>query len=149
MVGGRYGALLALTVWIGLALGALVMVPALFRSVERPQAHEMAAPMLARADRVLLGALALLIVALSVLSAAGHVWPSSPLLGALAVMAGLRLIGSFSVGPAARALRSRVHDANAPASIEERRAFERLHGTSLLLLALEVGLGCYALFVIS
>jgi hypothetical protein len=149
VVGGRYGALLALTVWIGLALGALIMVPALFRSLERPQAHEMAAPMLARADRVLLGALALLIVSLGVLSSAGHAWPPSHLLGTLAVMAGLRLIGSFAVGPAARALRTRVHDANAPASNDERRAFERLHATSLLLLALEVGLGCYALFVIS
>ena len=42
-----------------------------------------------------------------------------------------------------------MHDANAPASNEERRAFERLHGTSLLLLAIEVGLGCYALFILS
>jgi len=109
----------------------------------------MAAPMLARADRVLLGALGLLIVALGVLSIAGQTLPPGHLLAALAVMAGLRLIGSFAVGPAARALRSRVHDANAPASNEERRAFERLHWTSLSLLALEVGLGCYALFVIS
>jgi len=136
-------------VWVGLALGALVMVPALYRSLERPQAHEMAAPMLARADRVLLGALALLIVALGVLSAAGQAWPSGHLLAALAAMTGLRLIASFAVGPAARAMRGRMHDANAPASNEERRAFERLHGTSLLLLAIEVGLGCYALFILS
>ena len=149
MVGGRFASLLALTLWIGLAVGALVMVPVLYRSLQRPQAHEMAAPMLARADRVLLGALLLLIVGLGVLSAVGREWPSAHLLGALAVMTGLRLIGSFAVGPAARALRGRVNDANAPASDAERRAFERLHSTSLLLLALEVGLGCYALFIIS
>jgi hypothetical protein len=149
VVGGRYLALLALTVWVGLALGALVMVPALFRSLERPQAHEMAAPMLARADRVLLGAMALLMVGLALLSTTTRVMPSGQILVALAAMTGLRLIGSFAVGKAARAMRSRVNDANAPASPDERRAFERLHTTSLLLLALEVGLGCYALFILS
>ena len=149
MVGGRYGALLALTVWIGLALGALVMVPALYRSLERPQAHEMAAPMLERADRVLLGAMVVAIAGLAVLSTSTRVMPSGQLLVALAVMTGLRLIGSFVVGPAGRAMRTRVNDANAPASPDERRAFERLHTTSLLLLALEVALGCYALFVLS
>ena len=149
MIGGRYGALLGLTVWIGLALGALIMVPALFRSVERPQAHEMAAPMLARADRVLLGALVLLVVSLGVLAGVARAMPSGHLLVALAVMTGLRLIGSFAVGPAARAMRSRVHDANAPASNDERQAFERLHATSLLLLAIEAALGCYALFTLS
>jgi hypothetical protein len=149
VVGGRYLALLALTVWVGLALGALVMVPALFQSLQRPQAHEMAAPMLVRADRVLLGAMALLIVGLSVLSTTTQVMPPAHLLVALAVMTGLRLIGSLAVGPAARAMRSRVNDALAPASPDERRAFERLHTTSLLLLALEVGLGCYALFILS
>jgi hypothetical protein len=130
-------------------LGALVMVPALFRSVERPQAHEMAAPMLARVDRVLLGALVLLIGSLGVLAAVARATPSVHLLVALAVMTGVRLIGSFAVGPAARAMRSRVYNANSPASDDERHAFERLHGTSLLLLATEAALGCYALFILS
>jgi hypothetical protein len=105
--------------------------------------------MLARADRVLLGALVLLILSLGVLAAVARAMPSGHLLIALAVMTGLRLIGSFAVGPAARAMRGRVNDANAPASNDERRAFERLHATSLAMLAIEAALGGYALFILS
>ena len=57
--------------------------------------------------------------------------------------------GALVVGPAHRALRARMRDANAPASDAERDVFGRLQNAWLLLLTLEVCVGLYALYAVS
>ncbi len=149
MVGGRFGVLLGLMVWLGLALGLLVMLPGLYKSAERSQARALASVLMARTERVLLmgmGVLGLGLTAQAFVRQApevGRFWV------VVAVMTGLRLIGWLAVGPASRAMQARLRDANAPASDDERRAFERLHTTSLAMLTVELALGVYALFVVS
>jgi hypothetical protein len=149
MVGGRFGVLLGLTIWLGLAMGLLFMLPGLYKSAERSQARELASVLMARTDRVLLMGICVLGLSLALQAlvhqapAAGGFWI------VMAVMTGLRLIGWLAVGPAARAMQARLRDANAPASNDERRAFERLHTAGMAMLTVELALGVYALFVVS
>jgi hypothetical protein len=149
VVGTRFALLLGLTLWTGLAVATLVLAPVVYAKLERAQADDVAQAVFARVDRLLLGALVLLVVALSARVILDHAAPPGSLLLPLAGMAGSRLVAAFAVAPALRALRARMGDANAPASEAERSAHGRLHGAWLLLLTLEVCLGMYALFAAS
>lgn len=149
VVAARFCLLLGLTLWTGLAVATLILAPVLYTKLERAQADDVAGALFTRVDRLLLGALLLLAIALSARVVLDHAAPPGSLLLPLAVMAGSRLVGAFVVGPALRALRARLRDANAPASDAERQAFGRLHGAWLVLLTLEVCLGLYALFAAS
>jgi hypothetical protein len=149
VVATRFGLLLGLTVWTGLALATLVLAPVVYAKLERAQADEVAQALFARVDRILLGVLGLLVVSLGGRVAADHAAPPGTLLLPLAIMAGSRLVAAFVVSPALRALRARMGDANAPASDAERNVYGRLHGAWLILLTLEVCLGLYALFAAS
>ena len=149
VVASRFGLLLGLTVWTGLALATLVLAPVIYAKLERAQADDVAQALFARVDLWLLGALGLLVVALGGRVVVDRAAPPGSLLLPLAVMAGSRLVAAFVVSPALRALRARMSDANAPASDAERNAYGRLHGAWLILLTLEVCLGLYALFAAS
>ncbi len=149
VVGGRFGVLLGLMVWLGLALGLLVLLPGLYRAAERAQARQLASALMGRAERMLLAGMGLLGLSLTAQAFVGQAPEAGRWWVILAVMTGLRLIGWLALSPATRAMQARLRDANAPASDDERRAFERLHGASLAMLTVEFGLGVYALFVIS
>jgi hypothetical protein len=149
VVAARFGLLLGLSVWTGVAVATLALAPVVYAKLERAQADEVAGAMFARVDRLLLGALALLALTLSARVILDRAAPPGSLLLPLAGMAGSRLVAAFAVGPAHRALRGRLRDANAPASEAERSAYGRLHGAWLVLLTLEVCLGLYALFAAS
>jgi hypothetical protein len=149
VVAARFGLLLGLAVWTGVAIATLALAPVVYAKLERPQADEVAGALFARVDRLLLGALGLLIVTMGARVVLDRAAPPGSLLLPLAGMAGSRLIAAFAVGPAHRALRGRLRDSNAPSSELERSAFIRLHGAWLVLLTLEVCLGLYALFAAS
>lgn len=149
VVGSRFGLLLGLALWTGLALATLALAPVIYAKLERAQADDVGQALFARVDRLLLGALALLLLALGGRAAVDQAVPPGSLLIPLAGMAGSRLVAAFAVGPAFRALRGRMGDSNAPATDAERVAFGRLHGAWILLLTLEACLGLYALFAVS
>lgn len=149
MVASRFGLLLGLAVWTGVAVATLAIAPVLAARLERAQAEEVAAAVFQRVDRVLLAALAVLAAALVARVTLDRAAPPGSLLLPLGAMAASRLVASLVVGPAHRALRGRMRDANAPASEAERGAFHRLHGAWLLLLTLEACLGLYALYAVS
>ena len=149
MVAARFGLLLGLCVWTGLALATLALAPVVYAKLEKAQADDVAGALFARVDRLLLGALGLLAVALATRVVLDRAAPPSSLLLPLAGMTGSRLVAAFAVSPALRALRARLGDANAPASEAERNAHGRLHGAWLVLLTAEVCLGLYALFAAS
>jgi hypothetical protein len=149
VVAARFGLLLGLAAWFGLTLASLLLNPVLFKKLARPQAHEVAGALAARIDRVLLAAIALVLLALGARMVLDRAAPPSGVVLPIAGMIGSRLIGALVVGPAGRALHARVQDANAPANDAERGAFERLHAASIILLTLEACLGLYALFSVS
>lgn len=149
VVASRFGLLLGLTVWAGLAIATLALAPVVYAKLERAQADEVAGALFARVDRLLLGAMGLLLVALLARTILDRAAPTGSLLLPLAGMVGSRLVAAFAVGPALRALRVRMRDANAPASEAERAAYSRSHGAWLVLLTLEVCLSLYALFAAS
>lgn len=149
VIATRFGVLLGLTVWSGLAIATLALAPVVYAKLERAQADDVAGALFARVDRLLLGALALLVVSLGLRAVLERAAPPGSLLLPLVGMAGSRLVAAFAVAPALRALRVRMRDANAPASDAERAAYGRLHGAWLVLLTLEVCLGIYALFAAS
>jgi hypothetical protein len=149
VVAARFGLLLGLCVWTGLALATLVLAPVVYAKLERAQADDVAGALFVRVDRLLLGALALLVVALATRVSLDHAAPPSSLLLPLAGMAASRLVAAFALGPALRAFRLRLRDANAPANEHERSAHSRLHGAWLVMLTAEVCLGLYALFAAS
>jgi hypothetical protein len=142
----RFGLLLGLSVWTGLAVATLALTPVVYSKLERAQADDVAGALFERVDRLLLAALVVLAVALGARMIHDKAAPPGSLLLPLAGMAGSLLVAAFAVGPALRALRERMRDANAPASEAERNAYGRLHGAWLLLLLLEVLLGVYTLF---
>jgi hypothetical protein len=149
VVAARFGLLVGLSVWMGVAAATLVLTPVVYAKLERAQADEVAAAIFTRVDRLLLAALALLVLTMGARVVLDRAAPPGTLLLPLAGMAGSRLVAAFAVGPAMRALRGRLGDANAPASEAERSAHQRLHGAWLVLLTLEVCLGLYALFAAS
>ena len=149
VAGARFGLLLGLGVWVGVALAALALAPVVYARLERANADELAAALFERVDRLLLAALALLVVALGTQAVLNRAVPPGSLLLPLAGMAGSRLVAAFAVGPGLRALRGRLRDAHAPAHEAERRAHSRLQGAWILLLTLEVCLGLYGLFAAS
>lgn len=149
LVASRFGLLVSLAVWTGLAVSVLLLAQVLAAKLERPQSDEVAQAVFQRADQVLLGAIVLLGLALAARAWLDRSAPAGMLLLPIAVMVGSRLCAAFALAPALRALRGRMLDANAPASESERAAFRRLHGAWILLLALEACLGLYALFSIS
>jgi hypothetical protein len=149
LVAGRFGLLLGLAVWTGVAVATLSLAPVLYGKLERAQADEVAGGLFVRVDRLLLGALGLLAVAAVTRAVVERLMPSAFLLLPLVAMAGSRLVAAFAVGPALRALRSRLRDANAPASDAERAAHNRLRSTWLVLLSLETLLGVFGLFAVS
>jgi hypothetical protein len=149
IVATRFGLLVGLTMWTGLALATLALAPVVYTKLERAQADDVAGALFARVDRLLLVALGLLLVSLAVQAVVEKSSPPGRLLLPLAGMAGSLLVAAFAVSPALRALRDRMRDANAPASEAERSAYGRLHSAWLVLLTLEVCLGLYALFVAS
>lgn len=149
IVATRFGLLLGLAVWTGLALATLLLTPILAGKLERAQADEVAGALFARVDRLLVVAVIVLAVSLGMRVALDQAAPPSNLLLPLGAMAASRLIAAFTVGPALRALRNRMRDANAPANEAERSAFGRLNSSWVLLLATEACLGLYALFAVS
>lgn len=149
VVAARFGLLLGLAVWFGLTLASLLLAPVLFKKLARPQAHEVAAAFFARIDRILFGAMVLVLVALGARIVLDRAAPPSGVLLPIAGMIGARLIGALVVRPAGGALHARVQDANSPANDAERGAFERLHAASIILITLEACLGLYALFSVS
>jgi hypothetical protein len=149
IVASRFALLLGLAVWIGVALGTLLLVPVLFRKLARPQANELVGAVFARVDQVLLAALGVAALGLGSRVVLERAAPPSHMLLALGIMAGSRLVSTLAVGPALRAFLSRLRDANAPASDAERSAFSRLYGAALVLLAVELCLALYALFSVS
>jgi hypothetical protein len=149
VVAARFGLLLGLAIWMGVAAATLALTPIVYAKLERAQADEVAAAIFARVDRILLGALGLLVLTTGARVVLDRAAPPETLLLPLAGMAGSRLVAAFAVGHAMRALRGRLGDANAPASEAERSAHERLRGAWLVLLTLEACLGLYALFAAS
>jgi hypothetical protein len=149
VVGARFGLLLGLAVWTGVAVATLALAPVVYAKLETAQAHDLAGAVFERVDRLLLAAMGLLVVALGARVVLDRAAPPGSLLLPLAGMAGSRLVAAFAVGPALRALRGRLRDANAPATEAERGAYSRLHSAWILLLTLEVCLGLYALFAVS
>ncbi len=149
VVAARFGLLLGLALWIGLALAAPLLAPVLFSKLERASAEDVAGAIFRRVDHLLLASMALVFVALVARVALDRAAPHGGLLAPTAAMAAARLVAAMAVAPAREALRVRLRDANAPASDAERTAFRRLHGAWLLLVSLELGLGLYALYTVS
>lgn len=149
VVASRFGLLLGLALWTGVAVATLAMAPVVYAKLDRAQADEVAGALFVRVDRMLLGALGLLVLSVVLRAAFERITPPGTLLLPLAVMAGSRLVAAFAVGPALRALRARLGDASAPASDAERAAHARLRGTWLVLLAVETLLGLFGLFAAS
>jgi hypothetical protein len=149
VVASRFGLLLGLSLWLGLGVSLLLMLPIVERQLPSPQARELAGAVIARLDKVLLGAVALVLVGLAARVLIDRAAPPTNLVVPVAVMTLSRLLSALTVSPASRALLGRLIDANAPASEAERSAFSRLQGARGLLLALEVCLGFYALYAVS
>jgi hypothetical protein len=149
VVASRFGLLLGLSLWLGLGVSLLLMLPIVERQLPSPQARELAGAVIARLDKVLLGAAALVLVGLAARVLIDRAAPPTSLVVPVAVMTLSRLLSALTVSPASRALLGRLRDANAPASEAERSAFSRLQGARGLLLALEVCLGFYALYAVS
>jgi hypothetical protein len=149
VVASRFGVVAGLALWIAAGVAALVAVPLLFRKLERARAEEVAAALLLRLDFVVLGAALVLLVSLGARIALDGAAPPRTLLLPIAGALLSRLVAALAVGPAYRALRIRLANANAPASDAERAAFGRLHGASLLLHTLELCLIFYALYAVS
>lgn len=149
VVAARFGLLLALAAWLGVALATLAFTPVLYARLEKTQAHEVAGALFQRADRLMFGAMGLLVLALGSRVVLDRAAPPGSLLLPVAGMVASRLVAGLVVRPAAGALRTRLRDANAPATDAERGAFGRLHGATLMLVALEACLALYALFAVS
>jgi hypothetical protein len=149
VVAARFGVLLGLSVWMGVALATLLLTPMLLARLEKAQADELAAAAFRRVDRLLTCAMVLLAFALGSRVVLDRLVPPGTVLAPLAAMALSRLVAALVIGPAHRALVPRLRDANAPASEAERRAFGRLRSAWLLLLTLEACLGLYALYAVS
>jgi hypothetical protein len=149
VVGTRFGLLVGLALWTGLAVATLTLAPIVYARLPRAQADEVAGALFARVDHLLLGALGLLVLTLGARVVLDRAAPPGTLLLPIAAMAGSRLVAAFAVAPALRALRTRLGDTTGPASEAERGAFHRLHGAWLVLLTLEACLGLYALFAAS
>lgn len=149
IVGSRFGLLLGLSLWLGVGVAALLVVPVLQRSLPSAQALDVVGLTVRRLEAALLGALALVLVGLGARVALDHAAPPVSLVGPVAVMTLGRLLSALAVTPALRAMRVRLRDANAPASDAERSAFGRLEAARSLLLTLEVCLALYALFAVS
>ena len=149
VIAARFGLLLGLAMWLGLVLATLLLAPVLYRKLARPQAHDVASAFFLRLDRLLLAAMALVILALGSRMVLDRAAPPGNLWFPVACMVGSRLIAALVMGPAGRAFHARLQDANAPASDAERGAFDRLYAASMILLTLEACLALYALFAIS
>jgi hypothetical protein len=149
VVAARFGLLLGLALWTGLSVATLTLAPIVYAKLPRGQADEVAGALFARVDRLLLGALGLLVLTLGARVVLDRAAPPGTLMLPIAGMGASRLVAAFAVSPAHRALRGRLGDTSAPASEAERGAFHRLHGTWLVLLTLEACLGLYALFAAS
>src|SRR5688500_19929863 len=96
--------------WTGLAIATLALAPVVYTKLERAQADDVAGALFARVDRLLLVALGVLIVSLGVRSIVERAAPGSSLTLPMVGMAGSRLVAAFAVGPALRALRTRMRD---------------------------------------
>ena len=149
VVVSRFALLLPLALWVGGGVALFLLTPVLFKRLERAQAGEVAGAVLRRADALFLACILLEVVGLAFRSYVDRAAPPAALVVPLGAMMASRLVSSLAVAPAARALRTRMRDANAPATDAERTAFGRLHALSTVLLAVEVMLGTYALFALS
>ncbi len=149
VVASRFGLLAGLTLWIAAGVTVVLVVPLLFRKLERPQAEQVTAAVLGRMDRLLLLAAIVLGVSLGSRMVLDGAPPPGSLLLPIGAMMASRLIAALAVGPALRALGTRMRDANAPANDAERGAFGRLQGASMLLHSLELCLAFYALYAVS
>ena len=149
VVASRFGLLLGLAMWLGLCAGLLLTLPTIGRQLPEGQGRELGAALVGRFDRMLLAAVALVLVGIGARVILDRAAPPTNLTIAVAVMGLSRLLSTFIVSPTARALLNRLRDANAPASDDERSAFARLQGARGLLQTLEVALGLYALYAVS
>jgi hypothetical protein len=149
VVASRFGLLLGLALWLGLATALLLGLPVLRRSLPAPHAAEAVASLMRRLEQVLFLAVTLVWVALTARVVLDRAAPPTSLILPVAIMTCARLLAALAVSPAIRALRARMRDANAPATDAERSAFGRLDGARSLLVTLEVCLALYALFAVS
>jgi hypothetical protein len=95
VVAARFGLLLGLALWLGLALATLVLAPVLQARLERAQVQEVTGAVFARVDRWLLGALGILALALAARVALDRAAPPTSLLWPLGLLAVVRLAALF------------------------------------------------------
>jgi NhaP-type Na+/H+ or K+/H+ antiporter len=98
-------------------------------------------------DRFLLAAMVFVVAGNAMLASTLKVLPANPVLITLGAIVVLRLLGAFALSTALRALRARAREATATDA--DRRAFQRLHGTSMLLIGIEGLLAIVLLFLVS
>jgi hypothetical protein len=149
VVASRFGLLLGLALWLGLGAAALLQVTAVHGILPPAQATEVTGALMRRHERVMAGALVLVVLGLGARMILDRAAPDYRVLAPVVAMSMARLFCALAVSPTLRALRSRLRDANAPATDAERAAFGRLEGARRLLLTLEVCLGLYALYAVS
>jgi hypothetical protein len=144
VIASRFGLLLGLAAWLGLAGALLLAYPLLDRQLPPPQARLLAAALGRRFDGALFVALLLVVLSLIARSSVDRAVPAGSLVAPVALMAVCRLLQALALAPALRSLLTGSADAAV-----QRRALARLLGARGLLLTLEVCLGLYALLALS
>ena len=147
ILAGRFLILLGLALWIGLSLSLWVQSRVLLRSYPKPIAQEITATLIPVLDRFLLAALVFVTTGHGILVSVLKVLPSNTALVMLGTIGVLRLLSTFSLSTALRALRARVKES--PGAEGDHRAFQRMLGTSMLLFAVEGSIAIALLFQVS
>jgi cytosine/uracil/thiamine/allantoin permease len=149
VVASRFGMLLGLALWLGLAAALLLAFPVFEKQLPSPQARELSAALCVRLEKVLFLAMALVLLGLGARLAVDQAAPPVSLVAPVAAMTLSRLLSALAVSPTLGALLKRLGDASASASDDERSAVSRLSGARGLLLSLEVCLCLYAFLAVS
>jgi len=143
----RFLVLLGLALWIGLPLSLWLQSRILLKNHPKPLAQEITATLIPAMDRFLLAAMVFVVAGNAMMASTLKVLPSDPVLVTLGAIVVLRLLGAFAISTALRALRARNREATA--TDNDRRAFQRLLGTSMLLIGIEGALAIALLFQVS
>ena len=145
VIASRFGLLLGLALWLGLAAALLLAYPVIDKHLPTAQARPLAAALSGRFDAALFVALLLVVVSLAMRVSIDRAAPPGSLVAPVAVMGLCRVLLALALGPALRASLAKGGESGAL----EKRALARLLAARGLLLTLEVCLALYAILAVS
>ena len=102
VVASRFGMLLGLALWLGLAASLLLSLPAIARHLPEGQSRELTAALVGRFDRLLVLAVALVLVGLGARILIDRAAPPTSLILPVAAMTLVRVVSAFTRKAAVR-----------------------------------------------